>query len=581
MKKFILGILLIAVFGVLAACGSVEVPNQGAGQNQTPQNQQGGTQPPGGTTQTPPPGSGPDSINWNEHETFTWFMLGTPPNDYFTDYAEEPIANYLMNRFNVTFEFQQPISGTESDALALMMGSGRYTDAINLAVYQGSVSQLHDDGIIIDIAEWLDYMPNFRRWLETDPDFNRIARDDQGRILCLPNIADEPVNTYSGLVYRHDILETMTGGNVQFPSGNNVPTTIADWEYMLPLFLEYFRGAGFADYAPLILPSNGVIHFGELMNSFGSYYHFYVRNDTVYSGILQPQFYNYVETMRRWYENGWIHQDFASRTGEMFFRPNPPLVFGGAAGAWYGMGIHLGDQMSMPEFGMNFDVRPAPSPMAEGVTHRDMLRRGEDLYGSSRGNAISTSNHNIGKFLAVIDHLYSEEGGMLRGVGLSADQVTDDSVMHRMGMSEGAHWFDDAGNVVFHPNIDTAGGHIIISALVGVRFNGFAFKSFENSMREERVAHADAMWTAQDSVTEVHPLPGQLSPTSEEAAILATNEPRINDIRDQRLVRFIIGSDPLTPDTWAAFLDELRALGIEENLAIHQAAYDRFLVRGQ
>ena len=39
-----------------------------------------------------------------------------------------------------------------------------------------------------------------------------------------------------GLVYRADILDVMTGGNPQFPSGNSEPTTIEDWEYMLPLF---------------------------------------------------------------------------------------------------------------------------------------------------------------------------------------------------------------------------------------------------------------------------------------------------------------------------------------------------------
>jgi len=393
--------------GLLAACGGGASDNNGQAQ-QTQQEsanaEVGGAQAAPGGEQ--PANAEPDGINWDEHVTFTWWLIPPPPNDFYNTMNDNAVINYLEHRFNVTFEFEEPVIGTEGDALALLMGTGRYTDVIHLGVYPGSITQLYDDGIIVDVAEWLDYMPNLQNIINTEPETAQGIFDDNGRILTLPELAVGTGYPWAGFLYRHDILETMTDGNVQFPSGNDVPTTIADWEYMLPLFLAYFEAAGFAEYAPLIIPFNGTFHWGDLKSGFGASHTFYVRDGVVHNGITEPAMFEYVSTMRDWFERGWIHQDFASRTTDMFFMPNPPLVFGGAAGVFYGMSMHLGDRLSMPDFDMYVDVRPISSPMAEGITHRDMLRRKEDVYAATRGSAVTTGNPDIGRFLAVMDHMY-------------------------------------------------------------------------------------------------------------------------------------------------------------------------------
>jgi len=549
MKKLLLTLCILASLGLLAACNR----GQAEGQNGT---------------------------STDEHITYTWWMIAHN-NDFYTDYSYNPVNRYLEHRFNVSFQFEQPVAGTESDSLALMMGTGSFTDAMHMAVYTGSVPQLYYDGIIVDIAQWLSYMPNLSAMLE-DPNIARGVFDDQGRILTLPTINNDRVYPWSGLMYRHDILEMMTGDNVQFPSGNEAPTTIADWEYMLPLFQAFFEMAGFADSAPLVLPANGILHFGELMNSFGAYHLFYIREGTVYAGILEPAMFKYVSTMRDWFERGWIHQDFASRTTDMFFMPNPPLVFGGAAGAWFGMRMHLGDRMSMPEFGMYFDVRPMQSPIAPGITHRDMLRRSEGGFGQGLGNAVYTGNPDIGRFLTAMDILYSEEGGRLRTLGLRADQIAPhDTIMAMVGMTEGSYWFDDNGNVVLHPYFDEVGGDIALDTISGIRFPGIQAISYVNQVRAEEMIIAQDAWSAQDSYTITHPLPDELSLTIDESTILSTNNLHITDHVNQMVTMFIMGTTPLNEATWEEFLSQLRAFGIEENRDIWQAAYDRYMARGQ
>ena len=579
MKKMLLWLCMLAMATLFAACGGGADANGDGGQAQqgTGVTQQGTA-----GTQNVPTGGGPDAINWDEHVTFTWFIQSTPPNDYYTSYNDNPVVRFLEHRFNVTFDFQQAPVGTEADAFALMMGTGQHTDAFDLNAYSGSIPQLYYDGIIVDIAEWLDYMPNFRHLLETNPEIARGSFDDDGRILMLPMINDEPGFSFTGLMYRRDILDAMTDGNVQFPSGYGVPTTLADWEYMLPLFLEYFVSAGFADFAPLIIPPQGIFHFGALMNTFGAFHGFYVRNGVVYSGLMEPAFFEYISTMRDWFERGFIHQDFASRTGDMFFMPNPPLVFGGAAGIFHGMMMHMGDRLSMPEFGMYFDVRAMPSPRAEGITHSDMIRNPGGLFGMGLSSAVYSGNHDIGRFLAIMDFMYTEHGGRLRAIGLTAEEIPPNcTVMERMGMTEGAYWFDANGNMVFHPNLDIMGGHITVSAASGIRIPGLYAESHLNDARDDETINAHAAWNAQDNYTDVHPLPLQLTPTLAESSILAANDARINDFRDQMLMMFIMGTAPLTEASWAEFQEQLMDFGIDENRAIWQAAYDRFLLRGQ
>lgn len=529
--------------------------------------------------------AGFDSIDWSEPASFTWWTLPSGVNDYYTSFNDNPVTKFMEYHFNVTFDFDQPIAGSEGDALALIMGSGRYPDAINLATYSGSVTQLYEDGIIVNIAEWLDYMPNLSTILANDPEIARGTFDDDGRILTLPNFSEVLPHPWFGLMYRHDILETMTGGNVQFPSGNEGPTTIEDWEYMLPMFLEFFEMAGFEDHAPLILPANpaGMFHFGELKSAFGTYYLFYVRDHQVHGGMLGEGMFEYALTMRRWFENGWIHQDFLSQTQDMFFMPNPPLVFGGAAGSFNGMLMHLGDRMSMPEHDLFFDVRPAVSPVSEGFTQRDQIAREISVFDMAVGDAIYSGNPDIGRFLATMDFFYTEEGGLLRAVGIREEQITPNAteIMERMGLSTGSYSFDDAGRIVFSPLIDDGGGHILRTAVSGLRFPGLSTNRLLLESMPEEVIEAAEIWGAQDSVSEVFRLPIKISPTVEESAILNANEARFTDLINQMMAGFITGTVELNEATWADFQNQLIDLGYEENRQIWQTAYDRYINRGQ
>jgi putative aldouronate transport system substrate-binding protein len=522
----------------------------------------------------------PKTVDYSEHETFTTWLYADPYDEY-SDYSDNPVVWALNRKFNVTLKFEQPVQGTESDSLSLMFGTGEYTDMIEMSQYTGSLPRLYEDGVIIDIAEYLDYMPNFRKLLETNEGYRRTSYDDNGRIFTLRGVyhPEAPELLWGGLLYRRDILESVTDGKVRFPSGNDYPKTIDDWEYMLPLYKSYFESRGAADYAPLIIPYNGYFGaWGELVNSFGGRHTFYLDGSTVKYGPQEEPFYKYLKKMREWYEKGYIYKDFASRVNDMFFLPNPALTYGGNAGIWLGIKTQEGTQMSNPQYGLNFDVRPLPSPLstADGVTEFSNFQRNPTDGSSSTGWAFTRKCENLPKLLSIMDYLYSEEGMWLRH-GLTKETGSAENPIYvKAGLQDGFYWFE-GDKLVVNP--------LTTNLKNGNAFSATAFRVLRARMFTRR-NRGVSLWSRYGiriltpNTPNCPDRPGQVpAETEEEEAVYSPANVRITDYINSTVPKFIMGTQPLNDQTWAEFKTQLKNLGIEEQIRIQQAAYDRYLKR--
>jgi ABC-type glycerol-3-phosphate transport system substrate-binding protein len=149
----------------------------------------------------------PGTVDFTQHETFTLWEQ-SDFNDYYSDYSDNPVMRYVGNKFNTTLKFEQPVSGGEADSLSLMFGTGEYTDMVNLTTYTGSLQELYEDGAIIDIAQYLDYMPNFKKLLDSNEAYRKNVYTDDGKILSFRPITTVSELIWGGLMYRRDILET-------------------------------------------------------------------------------------------------------------------------------------------------------------------------------------------------------------------------------------------------------------------------------------------------------------------------------------------------------------------------------------
>lgn len=586
MKKKLIALLLMVSMtaAVLAGCGGE--PSQGSDGTSGGAGASDGTGNAGGSGNA---GTGADTPavgdDLSQARTITAWLY---PDDYkyYSSYDENPVVQYLNEKFNCTLKFQQPPMGSEQDQFNLMMGTGEYTDVFEITYSQDSTTVLYGDGVIRDLAPYLEtYMPNYYAFLHApeNEDIRKTMYDEEGHLFAVSSLACD-VNSlmWGGLVYRRDILETMTGGNVAFPSGNEEPTTIEDMEYMLNLMKMYFDAAGMPEYACLILPYQGYFTTSELLSGFGASGAFMVKDGRVVFGPTSKEFYNYLVKMHEWYEKGWIYQDFASRTNDLFYLPNTALTYGCSAGIWFGMTSQVNDQMSMPDYGLFVDVQPM-SPPLDTANGQDGSYSGIMGLISGRANADQSawvvsakcSEENMIRFLTVADYLYSEEGAMLKTYGFSAEMGAAEIPLYQeKGVSEGAYYFDEAGN--FHKNdkfvAEAAEETLDLNSFNAIRLPGLNLNSYANSAAPEHEQYCNNVWTKYGTDN------NYVGATSsvEESEILTRNYTNYSDYMNSMVPKFIMGTEELTEETFAAYVEEMNRRGVEECRQIYQSLYDRY-----
>ncbi len=581
MKKRIIALLLCLVLmaSFLAGCGG---DNSEGG---TPTNNSSSTQnTPAGNggeeNKTPENNGDTPAVDTSEPITVSIFQQA---DDVTMDEVENnPVTLYWEKMFNIDIQWQFPPQGSEQEQLTMMLGTGDYTEVMNLSFSQENLPSLYQDGVIWELSPYLEqYAPNYYAYLN-DPanaDVRSILYDDDGHIYNMATVQEHPM-AWGGFVYRRDILDTMTGGNIAFPSGNSEPTTIEDMDYMLGLMKQYFDNAGMAVSAPLIIPSVGYVSTGEFLNGFGIGALEYLDNGTVKFGLCEDKFYNYLVKMKEWFDKGYLYADFASRTQDMFFLPNTELTYGGAAGCWYGLTANLGGAMSIPDYGLFMDVQPmaAPADTANGVDTPlgILLDSGRTQANSGFAFSKACSEEKLIRLLSAFDWFFTEEGAITRTMGLSAEQgAADYKLYSEQGMTDGARkngtreWTDFVQHEYTDdnvPNVDRMPG---ISIQMPPRDTQLV-----DGVSYEEIG--DEVWTKYGNAN-TYPLTITLSPEDNTRA--TTLQTQITDYANSMIVKFIMGREELTPESFKAYQDQIHALGVDEYIALKQAAYDAFITR--
>lgn len=499
------------------------------------------------------------------------------------DSEEAPVIQYWSDLFNLTVEWQKPPQGSEQEQLNMMLGTGDYTDVIDLGFNTENLATLCDDGVIYELSEYIDqYMPNYKAFLEENPDVASALYDDEGHIYNVAIIQEDP-KQWGGLVYRRDILEIMTDGNVQFPSGEDEPITIDDWEYMLDLMKQYFDASGMTETACLILPATGYFSTGELMAGFGIGGADYVDNDgNVRYGIAEDAFYNYLTKMREWYKKGYIYADFASRSQDLFYLPNTALTYGGAAGVWYGLDANLGDAMSVEEYNLTMDVEPLAAPIdtEHGVTEPLGIYLDSGRASNNSGFMISTAcdEEKLIRILNAFDYFYSEEGACTRTIGLSSEQGAADYQDYiDKGITNGTR---EPNSRTWTEEMETCTTPVVdfgVDRMPGISISYPARESdLQNGVDYTEIG--DEVWTKYGNE---NVLPLSVTMTPDESETVNSINTNMTDYANGMIANFIMGREELTEESFATYQDQLKSLGLDEYLSIKQDAYDRYLARSQ
>ena len=304
-----------------------------------------------------------------------------------------------------------------------------------------------------------------------------------------------------------------------------------------------------------------------------------MKDGQVAFGPTTHEFYNYLCKMREWYEKGYIYQDFASRVNDLFYQPNMALTYGGAAGVFFGGYWQLGDKMSMPEYGLNMEIRAASAPVdtehgLETAFPSLTLLASSGVTSNTGAWCVSTScsKENMIRFMTWADYLFSEEGGMLKTYGLTGEAAAADPLYQQLGLEKGTYWFDENGEYQHDPR--TVTNEIDPIGLSGARLPGLNIKKYSYALTEQSWLDADKIWCRYGDSGDY---PVNAHGTAEEESKLADYYNTYTDYMNSIIVKFIMGTQDLNEETFAAYVDQMNKFGISEATKLKQEIYDRYM----
>ena len=197
------------------------------------------------------------------------------------------------------------------------------------------------------------------------------------------------------------------------------------------------------------------------------------------------------------------------------------------------------------------------------VLHEGDTREfGQVTAPGSAGGSVSISSQckNIEAACRFLDYFWTEEGGKFASLG-----------------TEGVSY-------------ETVDGHPQFTKLVAENPDGLSFAAARNLFSRvtwphlhndmdvydtnETLREMVEVWSDTNMLAHLYPA---ITPTVEESDAITSTYTTIDTYCKEMIVKFIIGMEPM--DRYDAFVDQLKALGIEEVLTVRQAMYDRFLAR--
>ena len=466
-----------------------------------------------------------------------------------------------------------------------MMASGNYPDIIqwqhnNSLGYVGGVAQMYADGIIIELNDVIDqYMPNYKKLLEENPQVAKTLMDDEGRYLYFtpinPLVTDleKASVTWWGLMMRKDWLENV---------GMEAPTTIDEWYDVLTAFKEGDpNGNSEQDEIPFDAGSGGLLLF---MPAFGITNGWYVNPETgkVGYGQYSEEYKAYLETMAKWYAEGLVQNVYADENGTLADSADPNL-YADLAGSWKGLANYWEQRLpQVKEKNPNADFVAVQWPACvdgSGVSYADNYGMS---YGDRVSTVISTDCKNVEAAARLIDAMYSEKGTNCTTWGtedsdpINAKQDwTNGHGTYTIDPETGKKVETEWANTICENFYDGAFPVKFRYAMSHVSFPRWGAADYTMATREEQYVEASCLWAQASNALE-YPAAINLTTDAQKAVAEIDN---ISNYINEMTYKFITGAEPLT--NFDTYMDTLQKMGIENLIQMHQEAYDSFMSRGK
>lgn len=480
-----------------------------------------------------------------------WGNLNENAAAVVTNLNQVEMYKELEQRTGVKVDFKHPSAGNATEAFGLLVASRDLTDVIEYhwTGYPGGPSKAIEDEIIIPLQDLIqEHAPNLQKVLDDYPEVKKQITTDDGMIYAFPSLSLHEIKVFGGMLVRKDWLDDL---------GLAEPETIDDWENMLRAFKEQ-KGAS----NPLTLLKSHLSGTNSgFIGAFGVNNDFFVDNGTVKYGPYDPAFKGFLELFNKWYEEGLLDPDFVTNDTSIV----DSKITNGQSGATFGwIGGTLGKYLAAFEANNNQDANMVMTqyPVLEKGTEPVFIPRDFEfnLYGAA---AITTANQHPVETVKWLDYLYSDEGHLLKNFGIEGLTYN---------MVDGYPTYTDL--ILKNPD----GLNVAQATAKYFRANypspGLGDKRYLEQYYAYPQQKEALSLLAQYGDNAVDVLFPPATNTPDEAQELSVIMGEINTYRDEMIYKFILGAESL--DNFDKFTQQLKAMRIEEAIALKQAALDRY-----
>jgi hypothetical protein len=226
------------------------------------------------------------------------------------------------------------------------------------------------------------------------------------------------------------------------------------------------------------------------------------------------------------------------------------------------------------------DVRALKPPVNEKDPNSflgiNMLYAATDTMDSS-GYVVSTEcdEGKLIRWLQVCDYLFSEEGAMLRTYGLDKEHGSAECEYNQeLGLEDGYYVWDEEGNYVENPAWSGKTDHGYYNIFTGFRLPGIRWNKYELEQLNPNNVEAQEIWGTYGFDNTVPTSVNSLL-TEDEYTALKDYAAYYNTELSVWTVKFIMGTEELTKESFDKFCETMKGLGTEDATKIKQKAYDR------
>lgn len=468
------------------------------------------------------------------------------------DYNDKASFQEMEKRTNIRINFELSAGTAYEEQFNLLMASRDLPDLILAQGWNVNASTYGQQGALLPIDQYLEYMPNFSRILEEYPEIRGQVTAADGHIYYMPNLAlDGRVLVQMFPQIRKDWL-----ANLGLPE----PVTVDDWYNTFKAFKEAYPDV--TPYTPLDM-NNLMMLFAP---AFGMDYRgvgtgFIIEDGKVKYSPYEDRFKELLTFLNKLYSEGLMDPTYASGDYGSNYSALREKVVNDATGAWFGWaGSFMNTFRGLKADDPNFKIGPVAPPKGP---YGDQWHVSARWQASGLGIAVSAQTKHPIEAVKWLDYQYSEDGILLNNFGVEG--VSYDMV-------DGYPVFKDH---VFNNPDGLSREESLLQYVPG----GGSFATVEDYRYLEQYNPPDPGGdTVAEKVAPFVDMSRLLPPvqfTADEQRILRPIMADLDTFVLENVNNFILGRRPLSQ--FDNFKQTLERMQLNRVLEIYQAAYDRFM----